>query len=111
MEKNRIKFEFLVHDLKVPLAVIEAGLVSLLNKKEKYGPLTDKQAKVLERARGRRGQAGRPVASQQDTGGHAIESRGCHRGGDPAGGTRTWQDRVGVAGEKNRRDRGLGIRN
>jgi two-component system, OmpR family, sensor kinase len=50
MEKNRIKFEFLVHDLKVPLAVIEAGLVSLLQKKDKYGPLTDKQAKVLERA-------------------------------------------------------------
>jgi two-component system OmpR family sensor kinase len=50
MEKNRIKFEFLVHDLKVPLAVIEAGLVSLLQKRDKYGPLTEKQAKVLERA-------------------------------------------------------------
>ena len=50
MEKNRIKFEFLVHDLKVPLAVIEAGLLSLLNKQDKYGPLTDRQVKVLERA-------------------------------------------------------------
>ena len=50
MERNRIKFEFLVHDLKVPLAVIEAGILSLLNKQDKYGPLTDKQAKVLERA-------------------------------------------------------------
>jgi two-component system, OmpR family, sensor kinase len=50
MEKNRIKFEFLVHDLKVPLAVIEAGLVSLLQKMDKYGPLTEKQIKVLERA-------------------------------------------------------------
>jgi two-component system OmpR family sensor kinase len=50
MERNRIKFEFLVHDLKVPLAVIEAGLLSLLQKTDKYGPLTDKQTKVLERA-------------------------------------------------------------
>jgi signal transduction histidine kinase len=50
MERNRIKFEFLVHDLKVPLAVIEAGILSLLQKTDKYGSLTDKQAKVLERA-------------------------------------------------------------
>jgi two-component system, OmpR family, sensor kinase len=50
MEKNRIKFEFLVHDLKVPLAVIEAGILSLLTKQDKYGPLTERQAKVLERA-------------------------------------------------------------
>lgn len=50
MERNRIKFEFLVHDLKVPLAVIEAGLLSLLQKTDKYGPLTEKQVKVLERA-------------------------------------------------------------
>jgi two-component system, OmpR family, sensor kinase len=50
MERNRIKLEFLVHDLKVPLAVIEAGLLSLLQKTEKYGPLTEKQTRVLERA-------------------------------------------------------------
>jgi len=50
MERNRIKLEFLVHDLKVPLAVIEAGLLSLLQKADKYGPLTEKQIKVLERA-------------------------------------------------------------
>jgi two-component system OmpR family sensor kinase len=50
MERNRIKFEFLVHDLKVPLAVIEAGIISLLQKTDKYGPLTEKQTKVLERA-------------------------------------------------------------
>jgi two-component system, OmpR family, sensor kinase len=50
MEKNRIKLEFLVHDLKVPLAVIEAGLLSLLQKQDKYGELNDKQIKILERA-------------------------------------------------------------
>ena len=49
MGRQRIKFDFLVHDLKVPLAVIEAGVVSLLQKTEKYGPLTEKQQKVLKR--------------------------------------------------------------
>ncbi|MBW2064294.1 MAG: HAMP domain-containing histidine kinase [Deltaproteobacteria bacterium] len=49
MRKQRIKFDFLVHDLKVPLAVIEAGITALIQKPEKYGPLTEKQLKVLER--------------------------------------------------------------
>jgi two-component system, OmpR family, sensor kinase len=48
--QNRIKIDFLIHDLKVPLAVIEAGVSSLLNRQEKYGPLTEKQIKVLQRA-------------------------------------------------------------
>ena len=50
MEKERIKIDFLIHDLKVPLAVIEAGITSLLNRQEKYGKLTHKQEKVLRRA-------------------------------------------------------------
>ncbi len=49
MEKDRIKFDLFIHDLKVPLAVIEAGILSLLEREEKYGPLTDKQKKVLNR--------------------------------------------------------------
>lgn len=48
--QNRIKIDLLIHDLKVPLAVIEAGITSLLNRQEKYGPLTEKQIKVLQRA-------------------------------------------------------------
>ncbi len=50
MGKQRIKFDLFIHDLKVPLAVIEAGILSLLEREEKYGPLTDKQKKVLHRA-------------------------------------------------------------
>ena len=49
MGNQRIKLDFLVHDLKVPLAVIETGIISLLEKREKYGALTDKQIKVLNR--------------------------------------------------------------
>lgn len=47
--RERIKIDLLIHDLKVPLAVIEAGLVSLLNKQDKYGPVTEHQAKVFAR--------------------------------------------------------------
>lgn len=50
MGKQRIKFDLLIHDLKVPLAVIEAGITSLMERPEKYGPLTEKQRKVLQRA-------------------------------------------------------------
>jgi signal transduction histidine kinase len=46
---RRIKTDLLIHDLKVPLAVIEAGIHSLLKRTEKYGPLTEKQKKVLVR--------------------------------------------------------------
>jgi len=49
MSRERIKIDLLIHDLKVPLAVIEAGVVSLLTRQEKYGPLTEKQEKVLNR--------------------------------------------------------------
>ncbi|UCF85783.1 MAG: hypothetical protein JSV50_09175, partial [Desulfobacteraceae bacterium] len=35
--RRRVKTDLLVHDLKVPLAVIEAGIVSLLKRVDKYG--------------------------------------------------------------------------
>jgi signal transduction histidine kinase len=47
--RERIKLDLLIHDLKVPLAIIEAGIGSLLTRKEKYGGLTEKQARVLAR--------------------------------------------------------------
>jgi signal transduction histidine kinase len=50
MGTRRIKFDLLIHDLKTPLAVIEAGITSLIERSEKYGPLTEKQQKVLKRA-------------------------------------------------------------
>ena len=50
MRRERIKIDLLIHDLKVPLAVIEAGMTSILKRPEKYGPVTDKQEKVFQRA-------------------------------------------------------------
>jgi two-component system OmpR family sensor kinase len=49
MHRDKISLQLFIHDLKVPLAVIEAGITSLLGKLEKYGPLTEKQEKVLQR--------------------------------------------------------------
>jgi len=47
--KGGIKLDLLVHDLKVPLAVIEAGVSSLLKRPEKYGAITESQERVLQR--------------------------------------------------------------
>lgn len=49
MPDTTIKTEILIHDLKVPISVIDAGAKSLLNRQDAYGPLTDKQIKVLKR--------------------------------------------------------------
>jgi len=49
MSDTTIKTEILIHDLKVPISVIDAGAKSLLNRQNVYGPLTDKQIKVLKR--------------------------------------------------------------
>lgn len=52
MNKNpdaNIKTEILIHDLKVPISVINAGARSLLERQDTYGPLTEKQIKVLNR--------------------------------------------------------------
>jgi signal transduction histidine kinase len=49
--RERIKLDLLIHDFKVPLAVIEAGLNSLIGRPDKYGPLTAAQNRVIERAK------------------------------------------------------------
>lgn len=50
MGREKIKIDLLIHDLKIPIAVIEAGLTSLLKRPEKYGSVTEKQEKVFKRA-------------------------------------------------------------
>lgn len=49
MDRKRIKIDLLIHDLKVPLAVVESGVAMLLQRPDKYGPLTTKQEKILKR--------------------------------------------------------------
>ena len=49
MGKNEIKTELLIHDIKVPVSVINAGAKSLLTRQDVYGTLTEKQEKVIRR--------------------------------------------------------------
>ncbi len=44
-----LQIQFLVHELKDPLAIIEVGVRSLLEKKGKSGPLSPRQEKTLKR--------------------------------------------------------------
>ncbi len=44
-----IEIEFLIHELKDPIAIIETGARTLLKRREKTGPLTARQEKTLLR--------------------------------------------------------------
>ena len=44
-----IEIQFLIHELKDPIAIIETGLRTLLEKQEKFGPLSSKQQNTLKR--------------------------------------------------------------
>lgn len=49
MDKKRIKTELLVHDLKTPIAIIEAGINSLMNVDGRHEPPGERQFKTLIR--------------------------------------------------------------
>jgi signal transduction histidine kinase len=46
---REVEIEFLIHELKDPIAVIETGVRTILEKKDKFGPLTPRQEKILKR--------------------------------------------------------------
>jgi two-component system OmpR family sensor kinase len=41
--------EFLIHELKDPLSVIETGVRTLLERQDKFGPLSERQGRTLKR--------------------------------------------------------------
>lgn len=47
---DEIDIEFLIHELKDPIAVIETGVRSLLEKQAKFGALSARQERTLKRA-------------------------------------------------------------
>jgi signal transduction histidine kinase len=47
---REVQIEYLIHELKSPITIVETGLRSLLEKKERYGTLSAKQEKTLNRA-------------------------------------------------------------
>ena len=46
---RELDIQFLIHELKDPIAIIETGLRTLLEKREKFGPLSPKQENTLKR--------------------------------------------------------------
>ncbi len=46
---RELEIEFLLHELKDPISIIETGMRSLLEKPEKYGDLSARQARTLQR--------------------------------------------------------------
>ena len=46
---RELEIQFLIHELKDPISIIETGLRTLLERREKLGPLTPKQENTLKR--------------------------------------------------------------
>lgn len=44
-----IEIEFMIHELKDPLSIIETGMRTLLERPDKYGPLSERQERTLKR--------------------------------------------------------------
>jgi signal transduction histidine kinase len=47
---QEISIEYLIHELKDPISIIEVGLRNLLEREEKFGPLNPKQVNTLKRS-------------------------------------------------------------
>ncbi len=45
-----LDIEFLIHELKTPLCIIETGMRTLLEKEDKFGKLSHKQSRTLKRS-------------------------------------------------------------
>ena len=46
---RELEIEFLIHELKDPIAIVETGARTLLERPDKFGSLTEKQEKTLQR--------------------------------------------------------------
>ena len=46
---RELEIQFLIHELQDPIANVETGLRTLLEKREKFGPLSTKQENTLKR--------------------------------------------------------------
>lgn len=65
---REINVEFLIHELKGPLSVIDTAVRMLLEKREKFGSLSDRQEKALQRARRNAVKAGNLLADLLEVG-------------------------------------------
>ena len=63
-----VDVEFIIHELKDPISVVETALRLLLERREKYGPLSPRQEKTLTRALRNSKKAGRLLADLLEVG-------------------------------------------
>ncbi len=120
---RHINVEFLIHELKDPISVIETAVRLLLEKPDKFGPLTDRQVKTLNRALRNSKKARSLLADLLEVG---RSDAGCFQCGwfDPASildevlmealeasGSRGWETmlEIGEGSDKNTVLRQLGI--
>ncbi len=47
---REIEIQFLIHEMKSPIAIVETGLRTLLEKQDRFGPLSERQQKILMRS-------------------------------------------------------------
>jgi signal transduction histidine kinase len=46
---KELEIEFLIHELKDPISIVETGAQMLLKKQDRFGPLTERQTKTVNR--------------------------------------------------------------
>lgn len=46
---REIDIQFLIHEMKDPISIIETGMRTLIEKQSKYGPLTSRQSRTMKR--------------------------------------------------------------
>lgn len=76
---KNLDIEFLIHELKDPIAVIETGARTLLEKQDKFGSLSARQAKIMNRIIRNAGKAREMLYSLLEVGRSEAGSFACNQ--------------------------------
>ena len=76
---QNLSIEFLIHELKDPIAVIETGARTLIEKQDKFGALSSRQEKIINRVLRNAGKAREMLYSLLEVGRSEAGSFACNR--------------------------------
>lgn len=76
---QHLNIEFLIHELKDPIAVIETGARTLIEKQDKFGSLSSRQEKIINRVLRNAGKAREMLYSLLEVGRSEAGSFACNR--------------------------------
>ena len=76
---RKLNVEFLIHELKDPIAVIETGVRTLLDKQDKFGTLSPRQERTMNRIRRNARKAREMLYSLLEVGRSEAGSFACNR--------------------------------